>query len=166
MRQGRLLALAPLFFLSALSPAHSSAAPKQPSTGISISADSLVVDWKRHTAVYRGQVVARDPAHEVTILANQIEFRLDPQMDAVEHARATGRVRLAYGSEHGVADEVDYFPAEARLILIGRPEVWQNNDAVSGCRITLLLREDQSRVGSCTGDRVQAVFYPQPRHVS
>jgi lipopolysaccharide export system protein LptA len=39
--------------------------------------------------------------------------------------------------------------------------VWQENDVVTGCRITLLLREDRSQVEGCDGERVNAVLYPK-----
>ena len=154
----REIILVPLFLHAALSATR--AHTKEQAPGISISADSLTVDLKAHTAVYRGNVAAHDPARGVTILADRMRFVLDPGMHAVEHARASGTVRLTYHAQRGLADRVEYFPSDARLVLTGHPEVWQNNETISGCRITLLLREDRSQVEGCSGDRVHTVFYP------
>jgi lipopolysaccharide export system protein LptA len=40
-------------------------------------------------------------------------------------------------------------------------KVWQNSDVISGCKITLLLRDDRSQVEGCEGERVNAVLYPK-----
>jgi lipopolysaccharide export system protein LptA len=48
-------------------------------------------------------------------------------------------------------------------VLVGHPKVWQNDDVVTGCKITLLLREDRHQVEGCEGERVNAVLYPKQR---
>ncbi len=130
-------------------------------SAITISADSLEVSQKTRTAVYRGNVAANDRARGVTILANQMEFFFDEKMQDLERALASGNVRLSYGERRGVAERVEYFPQESRAVLIGHPKVWQDNDVVTGCRITLYIREDRSRVDGCEGERVNAVLYPK-----
>jgi lipopolysaccharide transport protein LptA len=128
---------------------------------ITISADTLEINRKARVAVYRGNVAANDRARGMSILADQIEFFFDERMEEVERALAAGNVRLSYGERRGVAERAEYYPAESRAVLIGHPKVWQNNDVVSGCKITLLLREDRSQVDGCEGERVNAVLYPK-----
>lgn len=128
---------------------------------ITISSDTLELNRKARVAVYRGNVAANDRARGINILADQIEFFFDERMEELERALATGNVRLSYGERRGVAERVEYYPAESRAVLIGRPKVWQNEDVVSGCRITLFLRDDRSQVEGCEGERVNAVLYPK-----
>lgn len=128
---------------------------------ITISADSLEVNRRTRMAVYQGNVVANDRERGLSILADQIEFFFDDRMEEVERALAAGNVRIAYGERRGVAERAEYFPREERAVLLGRPKVWQDNDMVSGCKITLHLREDRSRVEGCEGERVNAVLYPK-----
>lgn len=128
---------------------------------ITISADTLEVNRKARVAVYRGNVAANDRARGITILADQIEFFFDERMEELDRALAVGNVRLTYGERRGVAERAEYYPAESRAVLIGHPKVWQNNDVVSGCKITLLLRDDRSQVEGCEGERVNAVLYPK-----
>ncbi len=130
-------------------------------TPITISSDSLEINRKARVAVYEGNVVASDKGRGLTISAGQIEFFFDDKMEEVERAVATGNVRLSYGQRRGTADQAEYFPGEARAVLLGHPRVWQNNDVVTGCRITLWLREDRSQVDGCEGERVNAVLYPK-----
>jgi lipopolysaccharide transport protein LptA len=112
-------------------------------------------------AVYRGNVAANDQARGVSILADQIEFFFDDRMEEVDRAAATGNVRISYGERRGAAERAEYYPHESRAVLLGSPKVWQDNDLVTGCKITLLLREDKSRVDGCEGQRVNAVLYPK-----
>lgn len=128
---------------------------------ITISADTLEVNRKARVAVYRGNVAANDRARGISILADQIEFFFDERMEELERALAAGNVRFSYGERRGVAERAEYYPAESRAVLIGHPKVWQNNDVVSGCKITLLLRDDRSQVEGCDGERVNAVLYPK-----
>jgi lipopolysaccharide transport protein LptA len=128
---------------------------------ITISADTLEINRKARVAVYRGNAAANDRGRGISILADQIEFFFDERMEELERALAVGNVRLSYGERRGVAERAEYYPAESRAVLVGHPKVWQNNDVVSGCKITLLLRDDRSQVDGCEGERVNAVLYPK-----
>jgi len=156
MRWPGMLVAATLALLGAL-PARAA----DEKSAVTISADSLEVNQKTRTAVYRGNVAANDRARGVIILANQMEFFFDEKMQDIDRALASGNVRLSYGERRGVAERAEYFPQESRAVLIGHPKVWQDNDVVTGCRITLYLREDRSRVDGCEGERVNAILYPK-----
>ena len=130
-------------------------------TPLTISADSLDVNRKDRMAIYRGSVAAIDKGRGISIQADQIEFFFDEKMEEVERALATGNVRIAYGERRGIAQRAEYFPGENRAVLLGHPRVWQDSDVVTGCKITLLLREDRSQVDGCEGERVNAVVYPK-----
>jgi lipopolysaccharide transport protein LptA len=139
-------------------------APRQPADSrepITISADTLEVSRKDRMAIYEGNVVANDKGRGFSILANRIEFHFDEKMEDVERATAVGNVRISFGERRGTGERAEYFPQEERAVLLGHPKVWQDNDVVSGCKITLLLKEDRSRVDGCDGERVNAVFYPR-----
>jgi lipopolysaccharide transport protein LptA len=156
MRVGRLLIL---LLLAVGAPGLLQAAEQR--APITISADSLEVNRKAHVAVYQGNVAANDRARGFSILADRIEFYFDDNMEEVQRAAAAGNVRLSYGERRGVAERAEYYPGEDRAVLLGHPKVWQENDMVTGCRITLLLREDRSQVDACDGERVNAVLYPK-----
>lgn len=133
---------------------------------LTISADTLEVNRKGRVATYRGNVAANDRSRGISILADQIEFFFDERMEDLERALAVGNVRLSYGERRGVAERAEYYPVESRAVLVGHPKVWQDNDVITGCRITLLFREDQSRVEGCEGERVNAILYPKRREGS
>jgi lipopolysaccharide export system protein LptA len=128
---------------------------------ITISADTLDVSRKDRVAIYEGNVNAVDKGRGFSIQANRIEFHFDEKMEDIDRATAMGNVRISFGERRGTGERAEYFPREERAILQGHPKVWQDNDVVSGCKITLLLKEDRSRVDGCDGERVNAVFYPR-----
>ncbi len=150
-----------LLVFGILVPGVGTAGTAENKSPITISADTLEINRKARVAVYRGNVVANDRGRGISILADQIEFFFDERMEELERALAAGNVRLSYGERRGVAERAEYYPAESRAVLMGHPKVWQNNDVVSGCKITLLLREDRSQVDGCEGERVNAVLYPK-----
>jgi lipopolysaccharide export system protein LptA len=148
----------PLLFLAAAPGVLRAAEQRAPMT---ISADSLEVSRKARVAIYQGNVAANDRGRGLSILADRIEFYFDENMEQVQHAVALGNVRLSYGERRGVAERAEYFPGEDRAVLLGHPKVWQESNVVTGCRITLFLREDRSQVDGCDGERVNAVLYPK-----
>ena len=157
MRRTRWLVL-PLLFLAAAPGVLRAAEQRAPMT---ISADSLEVSRKARVAIYQGNVAANDRGRGLSILADRIDFYFDENMEQVQHAVALGNVRLSYGERRGVAERAEYFPGEDRAVLLGHPKVWQESNVVTGCRITLFLREDRSQVDGCDGERVNAVLYPK-----
>ncbi len=150
-----------LLALTVLPPAAPSSWAAEERSAITISADTLEVNRKARVAIYQGNVAANDRARGLSILADRIEFSFDDRMEEVEQATAVGNVRLSYGERRGVAERAEYFPREDRAVLLGHPKVWQESDMVTGCKITLLLREDRSQVDGCDGERVNAVLYPK-----
>ena len=47
------------------------------------------------------------------------------------------------------------------MVLIGNARVWQDENVVTGERITIYLAEDRSMVEGGAGGRVKGVFYPK-----
>ena len=52
-------------------------------------------------------------------------------------------------------------PAEQRVVLVGDARVWQDENVVTGERITIYLAEDRQVVEAGKDERVKAVFYPR-----
>lgn len=146
-----------LFGLALAGPLRAAEAPSP----IVISADGLEVNRKGRLAVYRGNVSATDRGRGLTILAEQIEFFFDERMEDLEQAVATGNVRITYGERRGASERAEYYPQDARVVLLGHPKIWQDSDVVTGCKISLHLREDRSSIEGCQGERVNMVLYPK-----
>lgn len=154
----------PVWLLAAAVCGMAAAAPVRAAeerTPITISADSLEVNRKGRVAIYKGNVAAIDKGRGLSILADQIDFMFDEKMEDLERAVAVGNVRISYGERRGTSERGEYFPRDARVVLLGHPKVWQDSDVVTGCRISLHLREDRSSVEGCQGERVNMTLYPK-----
>ena len=75
---------------------------------------------------------------------------------------STGNVRIiTRDCRTGTAQRAEYYDAEQRVVLIGNARVWQDDNVVTGERITIYLAEDRSVVEGGKQERVKAIFYPQ-----
>ena len=149
------------------------AAPKpaatEPSSGkrgddkgapVTVDADRLESLQKEGLAIFTGNVVARQ--NNSTQYADRMEVYLDASGDRLVRTVSTGSVRIiTRDCRTGTAKRAEYYDAEQRVILIGNARVWQDDNVVTGERITIYLAEDRSVVEGGRQERVKAVFYPK-----
>jgi lipopolysaccharide export system protein LptA len=144
-------------------------APAEPGTGkkgddksapITVDADQLESLQKEGLVIFTGNVVARQ--NNSTQYADRMEVYLDSGGDRLVRTVSTGNVRIiTKDCRMGTAKRAEYYEAEQRVILIGNARAWQDDNVVTGERITMYLAEDRSIVEAGTQERVKAVFYPK-----
>ena len=140
--------------------APKSTAAQDRSQPVTVDADQLVSDQKQGLVIFTGNVVAR---HNNSIqYADRMEVYLDEKGDKVLRTVSTGTVRIiTRDCRTGTARRAEYYDAEQRVVLIGDARVWQEENVVTGERITIFLAEDRSMVESGAGGRVKGIFYPK-----
>ena len=126
-----------------------------------ITSDHLEVNRKLHWAVYSGDVVLQDRENDITILSDRLEFFFDEKMEEVKKAVAVGSVRVNSGTRRSTSERAEYLPAEQQVVLTGNPKVWQEDDLVSGSKITIFFNEDRAIAEGDGKTRVQAVIHPK-----
>ena len=127
---------------------------------VTVDADQLVSDQKQGLVIFTGNVVARH--NNSTQYADRMEVYLDEKGDKVTRTVSTGAVRIiTRDCRTGTAQRAEYYDAEQRVVLIGDARVWQEENVVTGERITIFLAEDRSTVESGAGGRVKSIFYPK-----
>lgn len=126
---------------------------------INITADRLEADRRLHLINYIGNVIAKK--EDLTILADRMEFYFDEKMEEVIKIIALGNVRIHSKGRNATAERAEYYDREAKVILTGNPKAWQEDDLVTGSRMTLFLKEDRSIVEGGEKERVNAVIYPK-----
>lgn len=140
------------------------AAPARPGAGSSspivIDADRMEALRKEGLVIFSGNVVARQDNSVQT--ADRMEVYLDDKGERVLRIISTGNVKIVTEDcRTGTARRAEYYDDEQRLVLIGDAKVWQDENVVTGERITIYLAEDRSTVEGGTRDRVKSVFYPR-----
>jgi len=139
-------------------------APGPPGIGrgapVTVDADQLENLQKEGLVVFTGNVVASQ--NTSTHYADRMEVYLDPKGDGIVRTVSTGNVKIiTKDCKIGTARRAEYHDAEQRVVLIGGARVWQDDNVVTGERITIYLAEDRSVVEGGKQERVKAVFYPK-----
>ncbi|MCI0546413.1 MAG: lipopolysaccharide transport periplasmic protein LptA [Candidatus Rokubacteria bacterium] len=127
---------------------------------VTVDADHLESLQKEGVVIFTGNVVARQGGS--TQYADRMEVYLDAAGDRVVRTVSVGNVRIiTRDCKTGTAKRAEYYDLEQRVILIGDARVWQDDNVVTGDRITMYLAEDRSVVEGGRQDRVKAVFQPR-----
>jgi lipopolysaccharide export system protein LptA len=125
-----------------------------------VDADQLENLQKEGLVVFTGNVVATQNGS--TQYADRMEVYLDAKGEGILRTISTGNVKIVTKDcKIGTARRAEYYDAEQRVVLVGNARVWQDDNVVTGERITIYLAEDRSVVEAGKQERVKAVFYPR-----
>lgn len=149
--------------------------PAKPSTGtakkplqtkkdgrgpITIDADRMEAMRKDNLVIFTGNVVVKQDSS--TQYADRMEIYLDDQGEQVSRILSTGNVKIiTEDCRTGTANRAEYYEDEQKVILIDNAKVWEDENVVTGDRITIFLAEDRSIVEAKSQGRVKGVFYPK-----
>ena len=127
---------------------------------VTIDADLLENLQKEGLVVFTGNVVANQ--NSSTHYSDRMEVYLDAKGDGIVRTVSSGNVKIiTKDCKIGTAKRAEYYDAEQRVVLVGNARVWQEDNVVTGERITIFLAEDRSVVEGGKQERVKAVFYPR-----
>lgn len=127
---------------------------------IVIDADRMEAMKKEGLVIFTGNVVAKQDNSTQT--ADRMEVYLDDKGERVLRIVSTGNVKIVTEDcRTGTARRAEYYDDDQRLLLLGNAKVWQDENVVTGERITIWLAEDRSIVEAGTPERVKSVFYPK-----
>jgi lipopolysaccharide export system protein LptA len=130
------------------------------SSPVTIDADQLENLQKEGLVVFTGNVVASQNGS--THYSDRMEVYLDAKGDGIVRTVSSGNVKIiTKDCKIGTAKRAEYYDAEQRVVLLGDARVWQEDNVVTGERITMFLAEDRSVVEGGKQERVKAVFYPR-----
>lgn len=127
---------------------------------VTIDADQMESFKKEGLVIFTGNVIARQ--NNSVHYADRMEVYLDERDDKMRRIISTGNVKiLTKDCRTGTARRAEYYDDEQKVLLIGNARVWQEDNIVTGERITIFLAEDRSVVQRGSQGRVQAIFYPK-----
>jgi len=134
--------------------------PQPSSLPIEVTAKQLEADQLQRTAVFSGDVVAKQG--DITLYSDQLVIYSLPDEDQVDRLEAIGQVRVVQLDRVATAERAIYRQQQETLELYGQAEVQQGQNRVSGDEIVVYLGENRSVVKS-DGGRVKAVLFPQQK---
>ena len=143
-----LLALVPAAF----------AAPAASREPLKIKSDTLQADNDDKTAVFQGNVVARQG--DLTLHADRlvISYGADRELSQVE---AFGNVRILQGNRQATSEHAVYDQKASKIVLDGNPKLVQGKNVLTGKLITYFVNEQKSLVTGDPKQRVEAVIHPR-----
>ncbi|MDZ7642690.1 MAG: lipopolysaccharide transport periplasmic protein LptA [Desulfurivibrio sp.] len=140
-------------------------------TPIEIEADRMESMTGENAILFTGQVVAHQEGLTVHSDKMTVHYFSDEERarQAADDERrlkklfATGNVRVESDDFSGSGQRLDYFEVERKAILSGKAKVWQDNNLVTGDRVTMYLDEGKSIVEDQgkSEQRVRAYFYSE-----
>lgn len=149
--------------------------PAKPSTGaakaplavkkdsrspITIDADRMEAMRKENLVIFTGNVVVKQDSS--TQYADRMEVYLDDQGEKISRINSVGNVKIiTEDCRTGTANRAEYYDDEQKVVLIENAKVWEDENVVTGDRITIFLAEDRSIVEAKSQGRVKGVFYPK-----
>ena len=126
---------------------------------IEVTAQRLEALRDQRQAVFTGNVVARQG--DMTLYCQKLVLYSTETDQKVERLEAFGEVRIVEKDRTGMAERAVYNREEGVLELIGRAELHQGQNKVSGDEITLYLNENRSVVKSQDQGRIKAILIPR-----
>ena len=126
-------------------------------TPLVITADSMELQRKTNTIIYKGNVlVVRD---DVKIASDALLARYDAKGGGLRSVVAEGTVRVRHAGREMTGDKAVFDGAEETIVVSGNTTVRDGSNSISGDRITVFMKEDRILVEN-SGGRVRAVVVP------
>ena len=80
--------------------------------------------------------------------------------DKLDRIVAQGQVRFVQGDRVATGQTATYYKDREEVVLVGHPQLWQEENNLKGERIIFNLKDNKMRVESSPQKRVEANLYP------
>tara|TARA_B100000586_G_scaffold195813_1_gene144598 strand:+ start:41 stop:505 length:465 start_codon:yes stop_codon:yes gene_type:complete len=123
-----------------------------------IVSNELKIDTNQRTSTFTGDVYAND--ENLKVWSDKMIIILKTDKDEIKEILASGNVkiiRLSKGSEI-YGDIANYFLEDEIIIVTGNVLVKENNNQVSGSKLTVDLKSSSSIMVGSDSNRVEAVI--------
>jgi lipopolysaccharide export system protein LptA len=122
---------------------------------INIQSDSLSLDYKSNSVMFRGHVRALQAGSELQ--SETLEVKYGKDFHEVQELIANNNVRMSRGTQWATSDHAVLNEQNHTVVLTGSPVVHDGNDQITGSRITVYLQSGKSVV-----EGAKAVIFPRP----
>ena len=127
-------------------------------TPLVITADSMELQRRKNTVVYRGNVMVE--REDVRISSGVLSTRYDPKDGVLKRVVAEGKVRIKHGGREMTGDKAVFDGLKATITVSGNTIVRDGKNSIAGDRITIYIKEGRSVVENTEG-RIRAVIFPE-----
>lgn len=142
--------------------ASTSEKPFSSSQPINITSDRMEADNRNRTVNFLGNVVAK--REDMVIFSDRILTFYNKE-GKIDKIIAQGNVKINQNDRMATCVEATFFQPSQKIVLTGKPKVWQGNNIITGEKITILLIEDKMDIEGGKQNRVNATIYPMGKNL-
>lgn len=125
---------------------------------IHIVSDRMVADNKNQRIYFIGNV--RATRGDLVIHSDRLEVYRNVKTEKIDRIEAIGRVDIRRDGKYATADKAVYDDGEQKIVLVGNPKAWENDNIIVGHKMSFYLKTDQLIVEGGSNRRVDVVLYP------
>jgi len=130
----------------------------QKNVPIHIVSDRMVADNKNQWVHFIGNVTTT--RGDMVIHSDRLEVYRDAKQDKIQRIEAIGRVDISQKGRYATAEKAIYYDTEQKIVLLGNPKAWENDNIIVGDKMNFFLKTDQLIVEGNSTKRVDVVLYP------
>ncbi|MFQ5914397.1 MAG: lipopolysaccharide transport periplasmic protein LptA [Nitrospinota bacterium] len=125
---------------------------------IHIVSDRMVADNKNLWVHFVGNVTAT--RGNLVIHSDRLEVYRDSKTQRIDRIEAVGRVDISQEGRYATAEKAIYYDIEQKIVLLGNPRAWENDNIIVGHQMNIFLKTDRLIVEGSSNRRVDVVLYP------
>ena len=126
----------------------------------SITSSRMVADNAKRTVTFFGDVKAS--SEELLVFSDEMTVVYTKERQ-IESIKARSNVKISQKDITASCQMANFLHGEQKIVLTGKPKVWQGNNMVTGEMITILLKQDKIVVDGEGKERVQVTLYPEKK---
>jgi lipopolysaccharide export system protein LptA len=114
------------------------------SNPIVITADTLVADNKKNTAVFKGSVVAT--SEDIKMFSDEMTVFYQEEQNGIARIHATGNIHVQKEDISIFSNEATYIDAEEKIVFTGDSRIIENDNSIEGTKIIYFLKDERAVV--------------------
>ncbi len=111
---------------------------------IVITSETLIVDNKNNTAIFKGSVVAK--SEDIIIYSDKMEVFYNESQEEITKIHVYGNVKVRRKERSIFSNEAIYLGREEKIIFKGEPKAVDGENVVTGTQIIYFLKDDRTIV--------------------
>jgi len=121
---------------------------------VKITSKSMEADNKRNMVTFKGSVVVKQ--EDIVIFSDIMKVSYEPK-GGINRVEASGNVKMSQENRIATGKKLIFFNPEQKIVMTGKPKIWQGDNLISCEKVTVLLEEDKIFFEG----KVDSIIYPK-----
>ena len=121
---------------------------------VKITSKSMEADNKRNMVTFKGNVIVKQ--EDIVISSDLMKVSYEPK-GGINKVEASGNVKMSQENRIATGKKLIFFNPEQKIVMTGKPKIWQGDNLISCEKVTVLLEEDKIFFEG----KVDSIIYPR-----